>query len=89
MARFTLEEFSERNPELVYIAGNVADAEHVEAALSKQHIDYAMNIETYHNQSFFGGTYPGVFFYVREGDAQRSRDCLREQGFTDIIFPES
>ena len=89
MARFTLEEFSERNPELVYIAGNVVDAEHAETALIEQNIDYAMNIETYQNQSFLGGTYPGVFFYVREGDAQRSRECLQAQGFTDIIIPES
>jgi len=50
-----LEEFSERKPELVYIAGNVVDAEYVEAAFSEIQIDYALNVEPYANKSFLGG----------------------------------
>ena len=80
-----MEEFSERRPELIYIAGTVVDAEHVETALSESNIDYAMNIESFINNSFFGGTYPGVFFYVSEGEAQRSREYLNARGFTDTV----
>ncbi len=88
MARFTLEEFADPSPELVYIAGNVVEAQQVESALSDNHIDYAMNIENYENHSFLGGTYPGVFFYVSDLDAQQSRECLHVRGFTDTITPE-
>jgi len=88
VARFTLEEFSERSPELIYIAGNLVNAEYVESALSDSHIDYAMNIENYEKNSFLGGTYPGVFFYVSEREAQRSRECLHVAGFTDTITPD-
>ncbi len=88
MARFTLEEFSERRPKLVYIAGNVVDAQHVEAALSEIQIDYAMNVEPYANNSFLEGTYHGVFFYVSEGEAPRSRECLNVRGFTNTLALE-
>lgn len=88
MARFTLEEFPEPSPELIYIAGNLVNAEHVESMLSDSQIDYAMNIENYEKNSFLGGTYPGVFFYVSKGDAQRSRECLHVAGFTDTITPD-
>lgn len=88
MARFTLDEFSERQPELIYIAGNVVDAEYVERALSEIEIDYAINVEPYMNNSFFGGTYQGVFFYVSEGEAPRSRECLKVRGFSDTIALE-
>ena len=83
-----MEEFSERRPELVYIAGNLVDAKNVESALSDSHIDYAINIENYEKNSFLGGTYPGVFFYVSDQDAHRSRECLKALGFTNIITPE-
>ncbi|MDA0739663.1 MAG: hypothetical protein O2999_04255 [Nitrospirae bacterium] len=88
MARFTLDEFLDRGPELIYISGNLVDAEHVESALGGNEIDYAMNIENYENNSFLGGTYPGVFFYVSNHDAQRSRECLHACGLTDTIAPE-
>ena len=88
MARFTLEEFSDRQPELVYIASNVVDAEHIESVLQEYQIDFAMNIETFVKQSLLGGTYPGVFFYVAQSDAQRSREGLQARGFSDTVIPE-
>ena len=88
MARFTLEEFMPRGPALVYIAGNIVEAQHVESALSEIHIDYAVNVEPYTNQSFLGGAYHGVFFYVSEEDAPRSRELLNVHGFTDIVALE-
>ncbi len=88
VARFTLEEFADPKPALVYIAGNVVDAKQVEAALSEIQVDYALNVEPYANKSFLGGTYHGVFFYVSEGNAPRSRECLHVHGFTDTVALE-
>lgn len=88
MARFTLEEFSDRQPELVYIASNVVDAEYIESVFQEYQIDYAMNIETFVKQSLLGGTYPGVFFYVSQSDVQRSREGLQARGFSDTVIPE-
>jgi hypothetical protein len=85
VARFTLEEFSDRRPELVYIVGNVVDAEQVEAVFNEMAIDYALNIEAYANNSFFGGTYQGVFFYVSDKDAENCRECLHAKGFPDTV----
>ena len=76
MARFTLEEFNERQPELVYIAGTLTEVQQVEIALSEKQIDYALNIESFHKESFLGGTYPGVFFYVSAHDAQDSLSLI-------------
>ena len=88
MARFTLEEFTKQKPKLVYVAGNLVDAEYAEAMLSEKQIDYAINIESFAKQSFLGGTYPGVFFYVSEKDAEQSRECLKLQGFPDNVVLE-
>ena len=85
MARFTLEEFNERQPELIYIAGSLTEAKEVEAVLHEKQIDYALNIEYFAKQSFLGGTYPGVFFYVSVHDAQDSREHLIFHGLTDTV----
>ena len=85
MARFTLEEFRERQPELIYIAGNLTEAKQVETVLNEKQIDYALNVEAFAKQSFLGGTYPGVFFYVSVHDAQDSRECLILQGLTATV----
>ena len=85
MARFTLEEFNERQPELIYIAGSLTEAEQVEAVLHEKQIDYALNIEYFAKQSFLGGTYPGVSFYVSVHDAQDSRQSLVLRGLTDTV----
>lgn len=89
MARFTLEEFTDRQPELVYIAGNLVEAERVESVFNELQIDYAINIESFVKQSFLGGTYPGAFFYVSKKDAGHSREGLAIQGFTDTISSDN
>ena len=85
MARFTLEEFTRRQPELIYIAGTLMEAEQVEVVLNEKHIDYALKVESFAKQSLLGGTYPGVFFYVSVHDAQDSRKYLALQGLTDTV----
>lgn len=85
MARFTLEEFTKHQPELIYIAGTLMEAEQVEVVLNEKHIDYALNVESFAKQSLLGGAYPGVFFYVSVHDAQGSRKYLALQGLTDTV----
>ena len=85
MARFTLEEFTERQPALVYIAGNLTEAKQVEFVLNEKQIDYALNIESFNKESFLGGTYPGMFFYVSTCDAQDSREYLALRGLPDTV----
>ena len=85
MARFTLEEFTGSQPELIYIAGNLTEAKQVEVVLDEEHIDYALKIESFAKQSFLGGTYLGMFFYVAAHDAQDSRAYLALRGLTDTL----
>ena len=90
MARFTLKDFTEHQPELIYIAGNLTEAEQVEALLNEKQIDYALNVESFAKQSLLGGIYPGVFFYVSVHDAQDSRKYLALRGLTDtLVLDES
>ena len=85
MARLTLKDFTEHQPELIYIAGNLTEAEQVEALLNEKQIDYALNVESFVKQSLLGGIYPGVFFYVSVHDAQDSREHLIFHGLTDTV----
>ena len=85
MARFTLEEFETRNPTLIYIAGNVVEAERAEGALAGCEMDYALNIEPFTTTSLFGGTRQGLFVYVSKELAEKGRQCLEANGITDTI----
>ncbi len=85
MARFTLEEFESRNPTLIYIAGNMVDAERAERVLNDIEMDYALNIEPFTTTSLFGGTRQGLFVYVSKEHAEKGRQCLEEKGLTDTI----
>lgn len=85
MARFTLEEFESRNPTLVYIAGNVVEAEKAEQALAEFEIDYALNIEPFTGTSLFGRARQGLFVYVSKDIAPKGRQCLEGKGLTDTI----
>ena len=85
MARYTLEEFDSSNPTLVYIAGNIIEAEKAELALAESGIDYALNIEAFTGTSLFSGVRQGLFVYVDKDSAGKSRTCLEEHGLTDTI----
>ena len=89
MARFTLEEFESRSPTLVYIAGNMVEAESVERVLSEYGIDYALNIDSYSGTSILSGVYEGLFVYVGPDKAEESRRHLEANGLRDTVnFPE-
>lgn len=85
MARYRLEELLGRKPTLVYIAGNVADAEKAERLLSSRSMDYAVSIEPFLHTSVLGGTYPGLFIYVPSPDSRLCRQYLESNGLTDTV----
>lgn len=72
---------------LVYIAGNLTDARHVERVLDEREIAYAVSLETY-TKAFslaLGGQYEGVFFYVPVFQHQHARELLESRGMRDIV----
>ena len=85
MARFTLEEFETQHPILVYIAGNMVEAERVERVLSDCRIDYALNIDSYSGTSPLSGIYDGLFVYVAPDKAEESRQSLQAHGLRDTV----
>lgn len=85
MARYRLEELLGRKPTLVYIAGNVADAEKAERLLASRSVDYAVSIEPFLHTSVLGGNYPGLFIYVPSPDSRLCRQYLESNGLTDTV----
>ncbi len=78
---------------LVYIAGNLVDAQNAERALTEHGIDYALSLEPFMKSSalgtVFGGTYAGVFFFVSSAQREFCCELLRSQGFADTIASEA
>ncbi len=85
MARYRLEELLGRKPTLVYIDGNVADAEKAERLLASRSVDYAVSIEPFLHTSVLGGPYPGLFIYVPSPDSRLCRQYLESNGLTDTV----
>lgn len=85
MARFTLEEFESLNPTLIYIAGNVVEAEKAEQALTEFGIDYALNIEPFAGTSILSGVHQGLSIYVSQEAAVNGRQCLEAKGLRDTV----
>lgn len=85
MPRCQLEDLSKRKPTLVYIAGNVAEAEKAERVLGDQGIDYALTLDSFVTTSLLGGQYTGLFVYVPYADYQMSRVHLEAQGLKDTV----
>jgi hypothetical protein len=90
MARLDLEEFAERELARVYIAGRVNEADRVESALTRQGLDYAVEIEPYLKRvlGIFTSKYSGVAFYVPSGQAAFARSALLAEGLTQGIADE-
>ena len=74
---------------LVYIAGNVVEAQKVERALTERGIEYEVNLEPFMKSSavaaVFGGTYAGAFFRVPSSQHSLCRDLLHAQGLRDTV----
>jgi len=86
MARCTTEELSDSSLRLVFVAGNVVDAETAECALTRLGIDYAINLEPYAttNPFGFGAVYQGLFIYVPHCYLDRCRKILESHGLKPV-----
>jgi hypothetical protein len=86
MARRTAEELDGQALELVYVAGNVTDAENAERALTRWGIEYALNLEPFWmtNPFGFGTEYQGVCFYVPQALVPQCHKILEAQGLTPV-----
>ena len=89
MGRRTLDELDQAHLKLVYIAGNVTDAQAAEACLMEMGLDYAVNLEPFTTTSLLGGVYTGAFIYVPAGRHPECRSRLEACGLTDTIDPAS
>jgi hypothetical protein len=85
MPRRTAEELADTPLSLVYIAGNVADAEAAERWLTEAGIDYTLSVEPFRTQSFLSGEYMGLFLSVSTAQHRTGRDLLRAHGLTDTV----
>ncbi len=65
---------------LVYIAGRLSEAKHVEEVLSANGVDYAVDIEPFQSRllGILPVEYEGVGFYVLPPQAELCRRVLRE-----------
>jgi len=89
MARRTAAELSGIPLSLVYIAGNLPDAEAAEQRLTEMGIDYALSLEPFTTLSLMGGEYTGLFVYVPTAQHRFCREMLERHGLTDTVDPES
>ncbi len=75
--------------DLVYIAGNLSDAETAERTLTAEGVDYALSMEDFSHGSVLGsvlgGVYKGLFFFVPPLYHGRATDVLAAAGLTDMI----
>ena len=85
MARMLFEALSDQEPTLVYIAGNVTEAETAEQVLQQNGVDYALVLDAFVKSSLLGGKYTGLFVYVPKVDSADCRMWLESQGLTDTI----
>lgn len=74
---------------LVYIAGNLSDAEMAERTLTREGVDYALSMEDFCRGSvlgsILGGVYKGLFFFVPTLYHRRAADVLEAAGLADTI----
>jgi len=89
MSRRTNEELAGTPLSLVFIAGNLADAEAAEQRLTEMGVDYALSLEPFTTLSLMGGEYTGLFVYVPTAQHRFCREMLERHGLTDTVEPES
>ena len=85
--RRTADELEPQTLTLLYIAGNVADAERAEQCLTDAGVDYVLSLEPFTTpiRQLLGWQYTGLFFYVPEGRHDAAAKFLHDDGFTDTV----
>jgi hypothetical protein len=68
----------------IYVAARVAEAKRVEAVLTRNAIDYTVEIALYATRlrGLLPTRYRGAMFYVVPGQARFGREVLHAAGFT-------
>lgn len=87
--RRTAEEMRDATLELVYIAGNLSDAQSAERELTKRGIDYTLSLDQFNTTSLLGGEHTGLFFYVPAARHRETVNVLEAIGLRDTICPDS
>ena len=88
MARLDFDQFLEKELSRIYIAGELAEASRVEDILTRQGIDYAVEVEPYLKPTstlFSLGMYAGAGFFVLSGQAAFARGSLLAAGLRSGI----
>lgn len=86
MARRTAEELYGTPLSLVYIAGNMVDAEKAERTLTEHGVDYALSLEPFASTSIMrAGEHTGLFVYVPTAQHRSCREMLERSGLTDTV----
>ncbi len=70
---------------VVYIAGNVVDAQKVERVLTEAGIDYGLSLEPFRTTSLLSGEYLGLFVSVPTMEHERCRNLLQAAGLLDTV----
>ena len=71
---------------LVYIAGNVAEAEKAERTLTEHGVDYALSLEPFASTSLMRvGEHTGLFVYVPAALYRSCLEMLERNGLTDTV----
>lgn len=86
MPRRTGNDLREVPLSLVYIAGNVVDAEKAERTLTAQGVDYVLSLESFASTSvMLVGERTGLFVYVPTAQHRSCRELLERSGLMDTV----
>ncbi len=90
MAKLDFEHFLDKEMTRIYLAGELKEATRVENTLTRQGIDYAVEIESYCKfiLGIFPAIYKGAGFYVLSREAASARSILLAAGLDAGIESE-
>ena len=73
--------FEGREPQLIYIAKRLREAQRLEKALDAADVNYGVEADAYQGGVIFRRTRIGAFFYVLPEDRGRADEAMTEGGF--------
>jgi len=81
--------FEGREPQLIYIAKRLPEAQRLEEVLDAAGVDYGVEPDEYQGGVIFRRMRIGAFFYVRPQDQERAIAAMKEGGFRPSTGPGS
>ena len=73
--------FTDKSPELIYIAKKLRDALRLESVLTAAGIDYGVEADEYKGGIVFSSVRTGAFFYVLADNVSAAREVMRQNRF--------